>query len=65
MQKFEHDLFLENEKKVQEQLKAKGMEFIEVDKDAFQQKCEKAIFESLSPEMQKIYHKLKAEKDAA
>lgn len=65
MQKYEHDLFLENEKNVQEELKAKGMEFIEVDKDAFQKKCEKAIYESLSPEMQKIYHQLKAEKDAA
>jgi len=64
MQKYEHDLFLENEKKVQELLKAKGMEFIEVDKDAFQQKCEKAIYDSLSPEMQKIYNQLKAEKDA-
>ena len=64
MQKYEHDLFLENEKEVQEQLKAKGMKFIEVDKDAFQQKCEKAIYDSLSPEMQKIYHQLKAEKDA-
>jgi len=64
MQKYEHELFLENEKKVQELLKAKGMEFIEVDKDAFQKKCEKAIYDSLSPEMQKIYHQLKAEKDA-
>ncbi|NNE76929.1 MAG: TRAP transporter substrate-binding protein [Pricia sp.] len=65
MQAYEHRLFLENEKNVQEELKAKGMEFIEVDKDAFQQKCEKAIYESLSPDMQKIYDQLKAEKDAA
>ena len=65
MQAYEHRLFLENEKNVQEELKAKGMEFIEVDKEAFRQKCEKAIYESLSPEMQKIYNQLKAEKDAA
>ncbi|MBM1105478.1 TRAP transporter substrate-binding protein [Aurantibacter crassamenti] len=65
MQKYEHNLFLENEKNVQEELKAKGMEFIEVDKDAFQEKCEKAIYDSLSPEMQKLYHQLKAKKDAA
>ncbi|MBU2974641.1 TRAP transporter substrate-binding protein [Zobellia sp. B3R18] len=65
MQAYEHHLFLENEKSVQEELKAKGMEFIEVDKDAFQQKCEEAIYNSLSPEMQKIYDQLKTEKDAS
>lgn len=65
MQAYEHRLFLENEKNVQEELKAKGMEFIEVDKAAFQKKCEKAIYDSLSPEMQKIYDQLKSEKDAA
>ena len=65
MQAYERRLFLESEKKVQDELKAKGMEFIEVDKRAFQKKCEKAIFDSLSPEMQKIYNRLKADKDAA
>ena len=65
MQAYEHRLFLENEKKVQDELKAKGMEFIEVDKDAFQEKCEAAIYNSLSPEMKKIYDQLKTEKDAS
>ncbi len=65
MEAYEHRLFLESEKKVQDELKAKGMEFIEVDKKAFQKKCEKAIYDSLSPEMQKIYNQLKAEKDAS
>ncbi|CAM4171638.1 TRAP transporter substrate-binding protein [Zobellia roscoffensis] len=65
MQAYEHHLFLENEKNVQEELKAKGMEFIEVDKDAFQQKCEEAIYNSLSPDMKKIYDQLKEEKDAS
>ncbi|WKX78188.1 TRAP transporter substrate-binding protein [Zobellia laminariae] len=65
MQAYEHRLFLENEKKVQDELKAKGMEFIEVDKDAFQEKCEAAIYNSLSPEMKKIYDQLKIEKDAS
>lgn len=59
MQRYEHVLFLENQKKVQERLKAKGMQFVEVDKEAFQKKCEKAIYESLSPEMQEIYDELK------
>ncbi|MGJ8737976.1 TRAP transporter substrate-binding protein [Zobellia laminariae] len=65
MQAYEHRLFLDNEKKVQDELKAKGMEFIEVDKDAFQEKCEAAIYNSLSPEMKKIYDQLKIEKDAS
>ncbi len=65
MQDYEHRLFLENEKNVQEELKAKGMEFIEVDKKAFQEKCGNAIYESLSPEMQKIYRQLKQEKQDA
>ncbi|WP_149274275.1 TRAP transporter substrate-binding protein [Pareuzebyella sediminis] len=65
MQAYEHRLFLENEKKVQDELKAKGMKFIEVDKKAFQEKCEKAIYESLSPDMQDLYNTLKLQKDAA
>ena len=55
MQAYERRLFLENETKVQEQLKAKGMEFIEVNKAAFSKKCEAAIYESLSPEMRELY----------
>ena len=64
MQKYEHDLFLENEKHVQQELIDKGMELIEVDNVAFAKKCEKAIYDSLSPEMQKIYHELKNEQKA-
>lgn len=64
MQKYEHDLFLENEKVVQQELMDKGMELIEVDNVAFAKKCEKAIYDSLSPEMQKIYHELKKEQEA-
>ena len=64
MQKYEHDLFLENEKHVQQELMDKGMELIEVDNLAFAKKCEKAIYDSLSPEMQIIYHELKKEQEA-
>ena len=63
MQAYEHRLFLENEKKVQDVLKAKGMQFIEVDKEAFVKKSEKAIYESLTPEMQEIYRQIKKEQD--
>jgi len=59
MQAYEHKLFLENESKIMAELKAKGMQFIEVDKDAFIKKSEKAIYNSLSPNMQAIYRELK------
>ncbi|SHE42402.1 tripartite ATP-independent transporter solute receptor, DctP family [Arenibacter palladensis] len=65
MQHYEHRLYLENEKNVQDELKAEGMQFIEVDKEAFAKKSEKAIYESLSPDMKQIYRQLKKEKDDA
>ena len=55
MIKYEHQLFLKNEQIVQEELKQKGMEFIEVDKNAFIEKCGDAIYRSLSTEMQEVY----------
>lgn len=55
MQEYERQLFLANEKKVRDELVKKGMELIEVDKDAFSKKCESAIYNSLSPEMQTVY----------
>lgn len=55
MQAYERKLFLEGEKQVQDALQARGMEFIEVDKDAFAAKCEEAIYNSLSPEIQALY----------
>ena len=55
MQEYEHRLFLENEKKIRADLEALGMTFIEVDKKAFIAKGRKAIYESLSPEMQEIF----------
>ena len=63
MQKYEHDLFLENEKSIQQVLKDKGMELVEVDTEAFAKKCEKAIYESLSPEMKDIYQELKKDQE--
>ena len=58
MQTYERELFEANEKNVMAALKAKGMEFIEVDKAAFAAKCEKAIYESLSLEMKLVYQEI-------
>jgi tripartite ATP-independent transporter DctP family solute receptor len=65
MQAFEHQLFTENETKVMEALREKGMTFVEVDKAAFQERCETAIYESLSPEMQVVYQSFMASRKAA
>ncbi len=55
MQAYERQLFLANQENVKAELKKRGMEFIEVDKEAFSKKCEEAIYQSLSPEMQRVY----------
>ncbi|MEM6347019.1 MAG: TRAP transporter substrate-binding protein [Bacteroidota bacterium] len=55
MQAYEHQLFLEQEKSIQQALQQKGMEFIEVDKSAFAAQCQEAIYKSLSPAMQAVY----------
>ncbi|MEQ8556476.1 MAG: TRAP transporter substrate-binding protein [Cyclobacteriaceae bacterium] len=58
MHQFERKLFLENEQTLAKELKEKGMTFVEVDKDAFANKCTEAIYKSLSPDMQKIYNEI-------
>ncbi|MEW4923744.1 TRAP transporter substrate-binding protein [Algibacter sp. 2305UL17-15] len=61
MQAYERRLFTDNEKNIKDELSAKGMEFIEVDKEAFIKKSEDAIYSSLSPEMKAVYKELKNE----
>jgi tripartite ATP-independent transporter DctP family solute receptor len=58
MQEYEHQLFVKNERSVQTALKNKGMTFVEVDKDAFGEKCRETIYNSLSPEMKEIYNEI-------
>lgn len=55
MQRYEHELFLQKESKIEADLKGKGMQFVEVDRKAFKEAASKAIYESLSPDMQKLY----------
>lgn len=58
MQRYERQLFVSSKSEIQDALKSKGMEFIEVDNDAFSEKCSKVLFESLSPEMQEVYNQI-------
>jgi TRAP-type transport system periplasmic protein len=55
MENYERELFLNNQNEVEKQLKDNGMQFIEVDNDAFSRKCASAIYESLSPNMKTVY----------
>ena len=59
MQVFERKLFEENAVLTRAELEAKGMEFIEVDREAFKKKHGNAIYHTLSPEMQEVYRSLK------
>lgn len=60
MQQFERELFLANQDKVRQELLDRGMEFVEVDNQAFSAKCEDVLFESLSTDMKKYYQEFKA-----
>lgn len=58
MQHHEHSLFLASERAIQQELKDLGMEFVEVDKAAFADRCREAIYESLTPQNQIYYQEL-------
>lgn len=55
MQNYEHQLFLKNEKKLRLKLEQDGMEFVEVDIAAFRKIASEAVYNALSPDMQKMY----------
>jgi tripartite ATP-independent transporter DctP family solute receptor len=59
MQAYERKLFLENDARNRAELEAKGMTFVEVDREAFRQKHGNAIYRTLSPRMQELYRSLK------
>jgi TRAP-type transport system periplasmic protein len=58
MQAYEHQLFLEKEKLLWQELKDAGMIFTDVDHDAFRQISAEAIYNSLDDEMKKYYQKI-------
>ena len=55
---YEHQLFLKGERTIVKELKQKGMQFIEVDKNAFSEKCGDAVYQTLSLEMQKVFNEV-------
>lgn len=59
MQAYERQLFEKNDALTRAELEAKGMTFVEVDREAFKKKHGNAIYNTLSPEMQTIYRSIK------
>lgn len=59
-QKYEHELFLEEEKKLKSELEEKGMEFIEVDQNLFAEKAVPGVEAILTDKQKALYEKIKA-----
>ena len=60
-QEYERGLFVEEEEKLAEELKAAGMEFVEVDKEAFAAKAEEAVLANVNEEIRPTVEELFAE----
>ena len=59
---YERELFLADEKQLADDLKAKGMEFVEVDKAAFAAKAKEAVVAALAAEIKPLYEEIVAAK---
>ena len=57
-QKYERELFLEDDKKLVGELEAKGMTFVDVDGAAFSAKAKDAVLANVKPEIRPIVEKL-------
>ncbi|MBZ9668497.1 TRAP transporter substrate-binding protein [Mesorhizobium sp. ES1-3] len=61
-QEFERKLFLADEARIADELKAKGMEFIDVDKQAFATRGKDAVTASLGADLKPLYEDILATK---
>ncbi|HYG84937.1 MAG TPA: TRAP transporter substrate-binding protein [Azospirillum sp.] len=59
-QAYERQLFVADEKQLEADLKAKGMEFVAVDKAAFAEKGRGAVVAALNPEVKPLYEEIVA-----
>ncbi|NIC06110.1 TRAP transporter substrate-binding protein [Billgrantia bachuensis] len=55
MQAHEADLFAEDEERLRQELEERGMEFVEVDTDAFADKARPAVLEALDEEQRELF----------
>lgn len=57
---YERELFVADEKNLADELKAKGMTFVEADKAAFAKKGQDAVIAALKPEVKPLYEQILA-----
>ncbi|RUR28097.1 TRAP transporter substrate-binding protein [Vreelandella nanhaiensis] len=55
MQAYESELFVEDQERLEQALQERGMEFIEVDVDAFAEAARPAVLEALTPEQRELF----------
>ncbi|MGO3699041.1 MULTISPECIES: TRAP transporter substrate-binding protein [Halomonas] len=55
MQAYESELFIEDQTRLEQALQERGMEFVEVDVDAFAEAARPAVLEALTPEQREIF----------
>ncbi|MDT8893067.1 TRAP transporter substrate-binding protein [Halomonas sp. I1] len=60
MQAHEADLFAEDEERLRQDLEERGMEFVEVDTDAFAEQARPAVLDSLNEEQRKLFEAIQA-----
>lgn len=60
MQQYEHELFVADRDRLATELQAQGMEFVEVDKEAFKALAKDAVMEQLKPELRPTYEQILA-----
>ena len=58
MQEYHEKLFLDQEEKLRKGLEERGMEFIEVDVEAFQEKASKAVIENIPDRLVPLYKEI-------
>ncbi|TCO76917.1 TRAP transporter substrate-binding protein [Marinisporobacter balticus] len=58
-QAYEHELFLEQEEALATTLQERGMNFVDVDQDAFRTKVEASLKDALTEEQYEMYQKIK------
>ena len=55
MQEYQTELFIEDQERLEEALQERGMEFVEVDVDAFAEKARPAVLEALTDEQRELF----------
>ncbi|MCH4810079.1 TRAP transporter substrate-binding protein [Vreelandella neptunia] len=55
MQEYQAELFIEDQERLEQALQERGMEFVEVDVDAFAEKARPAVLEALTEEQRELF----------